>query len=198
MYKAYLFDCDGTLADSMPVHYLAWQAALRHWSATFTEEQFYASAGMSTAAIVEKLNAEQGLRMLPAEVIEIKEQHYFAYLPQVQAVPEMLEQIELHSGRAKLAVVSGSPRFSVLKTLSVLNLADRFDLVITAEDYVHGKPAPDCYLMAARHFGVAPSECLVFEDAELGLESARRAGMQAVHVVPLSQQARLGPTRTLQ
>lgn len=179
----------------MPVHYLAWQAALRHWGATFSEEQFYASAGMSTAAIVEKLNAEQGLQMLPADVIDIKEKHYFEYLPQVQAVPEMLDQIELHYGRAQLAVVSGSPRFSVLKTLSVLNLADRFDLVITAEDYVHGKPAPDCYLLAARHFGVAPSECLVFEDAELGLESARRAGMQAVHVVPKSQRARLGLTR---
>jgi HAD superfamily hydrolase (TIGR01509 family) len=190
MYKAYLFDCDGTLADSMPVHYLAWQAALQHWGATFSEEQFYSSAGMSTAAIVELLNREQGLQMAPADVLAIKEKHYFAYLPEVQAVPEMLEQIQLHHGRAKLAVVSGSPRFSVERTLTALHLLDRFDLIVTAEDYLHGKPAPDCYLLAAQSLGVAPSECLVFEDAELGLESARRAGMDAVRVIPESQRFR--------
>lgn len=186
-FKAYLFDCDGTIADSMPIHFVAWNAALANWGATLSEGEFYGTAGMATPAIVEKLNREQGLTMSPDEVTACKEKHYFEFLPQVQAVPEIVEQIELQYGKARLAVVSGSPRDSVIRTLTALGLLDRFELIIGAEDYAQGKPAPDCYAMAARTFGVLASECLVFEDAELGIEAARRAGMAWVKVVPASQ-----------
>jgi HAD superfamily hydrolase (TIGR01509 family) len=186
MYRAYLFDCDGTIADSMPVHYLAWTAALRPEGAVFTEDTFYAWAGMATPAVVERLNHEQNLAMDVFQVVRRKEECYLNFLPQVQAVPEVLEQIERHQGQAPLAVVSGSPRDTVQRTLEALGLWDRFELVIGAEDYSRGKPEPDCYLLAAKRLGVPASECLVFEDADLGMESARRAGMDAVKVVPPS------------
>lgn len=183
-FKAFLFDCDGTIADSMPIHYQAWLEALSPWGARFPTEQFYAWAGIPGVKTVELLNEQQGLRMPPLEVVNRKEEAYFELLPTLQAVPEVVQQIHLMHGKLRLAVVSGSPGDSVRRTLFTLGLLDRFDAIVAAEDYVHGKPAPDPFLEAARRVEVAPEHCLVFEDAELGIASAQAAGMAWVRVVP--------------
>ena len=181
-FRAYLFDCDGTVVDSMPLHYLAWKEALAGWGAIFSEDLFYAWGGKPPIEIVSALNAMQELKM-PVEVVaECKENFYFDLLPQLKPVPEVLEVIELQRGRVPFAVVSGSTRQSVFKSLTTLHLLDRFDVLVGAEDYERGKPAPDAFLIAASRLGVAPEDCLVFEDTEIGIQAATAAGMASVRV----------------
>ncbi len=186
-FAAYLFDCDGTIADSMPLHLVAWQRALSRWSCPFDEELFYAWGGMPVAAIIAALNERHSLTMPVAEVLEQKESFYYELLPKLAAVPEVLEHIELSHGRIPFAVVSGSSRESVTASLEVLGLLNRFDTLVCAEDYTRGKPDPEAFLTAAARLGVAPGACLVFEDTEMGIQAATAAGMASVKVPPPSQ-----------
>jgi len=183
-FRAYLFDCDGTIADSMPLHYVAWKKALGEWGCEFSEQVFYAWGGMPTAQIVATLNAQQGLRMGVEEVCERKERLYFELLPQLKPVPEVLEHIEQQQGRLPFAVVSGSRRDSVEASLRALGLMGRFATLVCAGEYRKAKPHPEPFLLAAERLGVAPSACLVFEDTDMGIAAAQAAGMGWVRVPP--------------
>ena len=183
-FDAYLFDCDGTIADSMPLHYVAWRNALAAWNCEFHEQLFYEWGGYPTAEIVRRLNVKHGLQMPVEDVVHKKEQLYFDSLPNLKAVPEVLEHIELSHGKLRLAVVSGSTRDSVEASLKTLGLLEKFDAFVCAGDYRKGKPDPEPFLLAAGRLGVAPEKCLVFEDADLGIEAARSAGMASVKVPP--------------
>ena len=181
-FRAYLFDCDGTIADSMPLHYRAWKKALAEYGCTYEEELFYAWGGKPVRKIIADLNARHGLAMPVEPLAARKEAYYLEQLPTLQPIPAVLEHIEAQYGRIPLAVVSGSRRDSVLGSLKSLHLLDRFDTLVCAEDYKHGKPAPDAFLLAAERLGVEPAACLVFEDTELGIEAATAAGMASVRV----------------
>lgn len=181
-FDAFLFDCDGTIADSMPLHYIAWCQAMEGWNCAFTEEQFYALAGVPVPRTVEMLNEEQGLEMPPEEISRRREEIYYGLLHQVRPIEEVVEKIHEFYAQIPLAVVSGSPRESVIKTLGFLGLLDRFDTIVGAEDYRHGKPHPEPFLTAAERLGVTPDRCLVFEDGEPGVRSAVAAGMQYVRI----------------
>nr|WP_296075646.1 HAD family phosphatase [uncultured Actinoplanes sp.] len=183
-FDAYLFDCDGTITDSMPIHYLAWRKALAEHGGAFDEDLFYAWGGRPVADIIADLNAAQGLRMPVAEVAARREELFQEMLPQVTAVPAVLEHISGAYGKLPFAVVSGSTRESVIASLNALDLLDRFEVLVCAGDYARPKPAPDCFLMAAAQLGVDPARCLVFEDSELGIRGAAAAGMAAVRVPP--------------
>jgi beta-phosphoglucomutase-like phosphatase (HAD superfamily) len=183
-FKAYLFDCDGTIVDSMPLHYIAWKTALAEWNCPFPEELFYAWGGKPVDEIISTLNAMHGLSLPVGEVGIRKENLYFDLLPQLKAIPEVLEHIEAGYGRVPFAVVSGGRRESVIRSLTAVRLLDRFPTIVGAEDYVHSKPAPDCFLLAAEHLGVTPADCLVFEDTDLGIQAATAAGMASVKVPP--------------
>jgi HAD superfamily hydrolase (TIGR01509 family) len=183
-FRAYLFDCDGTIADSMPLHYVAWKQALQQWNCDFAEELFYAWGGTPIAEIIATLNREQGLAMPVETVARLKEDLYLEQLPQLKAVPEVLEHIEAQHGRIPFAVVSGSTRESVDASLKSLNLLDRFDTLVCAGDYRKAKPDPEAFLLAAARLGVAPETCLVFEDTEMGVQAARAAGMAWVKIPP--------------
>ena len=183
-FKAYLFDCDGTIVDSMPLHYVAWNRTLAEWNCEFPEDLFYSWGGMPVAEIIDTLNRNNGLQM-PADVIaKRKEKMYFDVLPQLQAVPEVLEHIHLSHGQIPFAVVSGSTRDSVTASLTALNILDRFETLVCAGDYKHSKPHPEPFLMAAERLGVAPEHCLVFEDTEMGIQAAKDAGMDWIKVPP--------------
>ena len=183
-FKAYLFDCDGTIADSMPLHYIAWKKALGEWNCEFDERLFYEWGGMPIPEIISTLNQRQGLNM-PVEIVaRRKEEIYFELLPQLKAVPEVLEHIEAEYGRVPFAVVSGSTRDSVTASLTALNLLSRFETLVCAGDYNKGKPDPEAFLLAAERLGVAPKDCLVFEDTEMGIRAATAAGMASVKVPP--------------
>ena len=181
-FRAYLFDCDGTIVDSMPLHYIAWTRALGEWGATFDEDLFYRWGGKPPMEIIAGLNEMQGLQMPVGTVAERKENFYYALLPQLKAVPEVLEHIEAQHGRIPFAVVSGSNRDSIVKSLTTVGLLDRFELLVGHEDYTRSKPAPDAFLIAAERLGVAPGECLVFEDTAMGIAGATAAGMASVRV----------------
>ncbi|MET7710680.1 HAD-IA family hydrolase [Micromonospora sp. NPDC005413] len=181
-FAAYLFDCDGTIVDSMPLHYLAWQRALNEWGCEFPEELFYAWGGRPTADIVVTLNEQQGLAMPVATVVERRESYYQELLPQLAAVPEVLAHIHDAHRRVPFAVVSGSTRASVTASLDTLGLLDRFDVLVCADDYTRAKPDPEPFLLAAEHLGVPPGSCLVFEDTDLGIQAATAAGMASVRV----------------
>ena len=181
-FKAYLFDCDGTIADSMPLHFIAWSKALSEWNCKFAEDLFYAWGGMPVAEIISTLNKEQGLNMPVAEVSLRKEGLYLEILSQLKAVPEVLEHIEASHGRIPFAVVSGSTRDSVTASLKALKILDRFDTLVCAGDYKNSKPDPEPFLVAAQRLKVAPQDCLVFEDTEMGIQAATAAGMASVRV----------------
>ena len=183
-FGAYLFDCDGTVADSMPLHYLAWKKALEEWNCEFDEKLFYAWGGMPVSEIISTLNGRHGLSMLVETVSRRKEDLYFELLPQLKPVPEVLEHIEAEHGRTPLAVVSGSTRESVIASLVSLNLLDRFDTLVCAGEYQRSKPDPEAFLLAASRLGVVPENCLVFEDTEMGIQAARAAGMASVRILP--------------
>ena len=181
-FRAYLFDCDGTIVDSMPLHYIAWSRALAEWGCTFDERLFYSWGGKPVRKIVADLNEIHGLQMPIEELATIKEGYYHEQLPQLKAIPEVLEHIEAQHGRIPLAVVSGSRRDSVVGSLTITRLLDRFETLVCAEDYTHGKPAPDAFLLAAERLGIAPKDCLVFEDTAMGIQAATAAGMASVKV----------------
>lgn len=185
-----IFDCDGTLADTMPLHYRAWCETLAGRGASISEELFYDLGGVATEEIVRILNARYGTRLPVEETAAEKEAHYVALLPQAPPVQPVAALAREYHGRYPLAVASGGIRPLVETTLAALGLADCFQAVLTAEDVSCGKPAPDLFLLAAERIGVAPVRCVVYEDSELGLEAARRAGMRGIDVRPWVAAAR--------
>lgn len=185
-FRAYLFDLDGTIADSMPLHFRSWTKAVEEGGGTFPEDVFYSWGGIPLPRTVEMLNERFGYSLLPIETARRKEQLYLAAMSEVQPVASVVAHIEAKHGQIPLAVVSGSPRESIVRTLTTLKLLDRFDLLVGAEDYTHGKPDPEPFLVAAERLKVAPADCLVFEDADLGIQAAEAAGMAWVRV-PVQQ-----------
>ena len=181
-FDAYIFDCDGTLADTMGLHYDAWKMALEPHGADLPEDLYYSWGGRPTREIVEALNEMQGLFMDPALLVHHKEGLYHPHLPSVQPIDAVVAIARSFHGKKPLAVASGGGRKSVHATLDGLGLTQLFETIVTSEDYKNGKPSPDPYLEAARRLSVDPSECLVFEDTEIGRQSAEAAGMQCVLV----------------
>ena len=181
-FRAYLFDLDGTLADSMPLHLRSWQQATREAGGDFPVDLFWAWGGIPLTRTVEMLNERFGYGLDPAAVVHRKEQLYLTMLDEVKPIASVLAHVEAQRGRLPMAIVSGSPRLTIERTLEKLGLADRFDTVVAMEDYTHGKPAPDPFLLAAKRLGVLPADCLVFEDADAGIASAEAAGMTVVRV----------------
>ncbi|SBT37862.1 HAD family hydrolase [Micromonospora auratinigra] len=181
-FGAYLFDCDGTIVDSMPVHHRAWCAALDEWGCELPEDLFYAWGGRPVADIIVDLNERHGLDMPVDAVARRREEAYQSFLPELTAVPEVLAHLEDAYGRVPFAVVSGSTRESVTASLAALGLLEKFETLVCAGDYARAKPDPECFLLGARRLGVPPERCLVFEDTDLGVQAATAAGMAAVRV----------------
>jgi HAD superfamily hydrolase (TIGR01509 family) len=181
-FRAYLFDCDGTVADSMPLHYIAWTQALAEWNCPFDEQLFYEWGGKPPVEIITTLSRMHNLDLPVATIAEHKENFYFSLLPTLKPVPEVVEHINAMYGKVPFAVVSGSTRESIVKSLATLHLLDRFDLLVGSEDYTRGKPAPDAFLVAAARLNIHPRNCLVFEDTALGIQAATAAGMASVRV----------------
>ena len=192
-FEAYLFDCDGTIADSMPLHYLGWKYVLADWNCEFAEEHFYSLGGMPVTEIIAMLNERDGLNMPVDEIRKRKEEFFFGNLSLLKGIPEVLEHIELSHGQVPFAVVSGGTRNCVTASLRSLNVLDKFETLVCAGDYTRSKPHPEPFLMAAERLGVAPEACLVFEDTDMGIEAATAAGMASVKVAgPLERVVLVG------
>lgn len=181
-YAAVLFDCDGTVADTMLAHYEAWREALGETARFFSIERHVGWAGLPTETIVEEINRRFGARLDAAEFARRKERCYLARLGMVRPVEEVVDYARRQAGRVPLAIVSGGRREVVEKTLEAVGIRWLFTLIVTAEDYREPKPSPEPFLTAASKLDVEPNRCLVFEDSKLGVEAARRAGMDVVYV----------------
>jgi len=181
-FKAYIFDCDGTIADTMPLHFQAWTRALEELGGSFPEELFYSWGGKPTYVIIEQLNEKFGTALDPVPSAELKESYFEALIPEVLPIEPVVALVKQFHGTARTAVASGGHREIVIKTLEALKLMPYFETIVGMEDVERGKPAPDPFLEAARRLGVNPEDCLVFEDSPTGIEAARAAGMQYVFV----------------
>ncbi len=184
-FEGFIFDCDGTLVDSMPLHYRAWNASFAHHGAPWlwTEDEFYASAGVPDRVTVMELNERHGAALDPDSVYEFKAGWYSRHLHELTPVAAVaaLARRYREEGR-RISVASGSDLSIVAPSLDVAGLGGLFDIVITPADVLRGKPSPDMFLLAAERMGVAPSNCLVFEDGQPGIAAAEAAGMQWVFV----------------
>jgi len=183
-FQGYIFDCDGTLVDSMPLHYLAWVEALKQHDApfVFTEEEFYGSAGVKEQDVVKQLNQRHGTHLDPVSVDELKMEIFTKRIPELQVVRPVVEFAKSMHGRYPMAVASGSAEPTVRASLAATGILDLFPIIITPERVKRGKPAPDMFLLAAELMGVPAEECLVLEDGNSGLVAAKAAGMQSVFI----------------
>jgi HAD superfamily hydrolase (TIGR01549 family) len=180
-----IFDCDGTLADTMPAHYRAWLAMLGRFNIPFPEPRFYAMGGMPTASIIRVLAAEAGVIVTDVDaMVHEKEQRFLEHLSAITRIEPVLSIAAAHRGKLPLAVASGGYRDTITRTLDRLAIRDWFDALVTAEDTPRHKPEPDVFLEAARRLGAEAARCVVFEDTDIGLEAARRAGMLGIDVRP--------------
>ena len=182
--KGLIFDCDGTLVDTMPLHFQAWSRALAKHGLKLPEERFYSFAGMPTVTIVEILAKEQGVKVDAEYVAHQKEEHYVESIADLQRIKQVVDIALREKGKRKLAVASGGWQRVVRKSLRAIGIEQEFDVIVGADDVVHGKPAPDMFLKAAELMGLRPEECVVYEDGDLGIEGAKRAGMAWVDVRP--------------
>ena len=183
--KGLIFDCDGTLADTMPIHFVAWTTMLEQHGLSFPETQFFAFAGMPSHRIIDRLAAEQGREIAAADVTTMvadKEHRYIELIDTVGPVPPVLEVAERFRGVLPMAVASGGEGWVVRRTLEVIGALDWFDAIVGAEDTERHKPEPDVFFEAARRLGLDPAGCVVFEDSDLGLEAASLAGMAGIDI----------------
>jgi HAD superfamily hydrolase (TIGR01509 family) len=188
MRLGFIFDLDGTLVDTMPTHFDAWTEIAARYGLSFPEDRFYGLGGVPTAKIAAQLVAEAGLALDPLLVAREKEAAYVARLADGAAIRPIEPVIEIARRKRDeglLAVGSGSLRHLVDRALGRLGIADWFAAIVTAEDTTRHKPDPDVFLEAARRLQVAAADCTVYEDTDIGLEAARRAGMRPFDVRPL-------------
>jgi HAD superfamily hydrolase (TIGR01509 family) len=190
-----IFDFDGTLADTMPLHWLAWQGISQRHGFRFSEDRFYSLGGVPTRLILAQLNQEQGLELDPLAVAREKEDAYLALLHRVRPIDMVVAIARAYHGRLPLAVATGGSRRVITQVLRQLNLRELFAAVVTSEDVTRQKPAPDIFLEAARRIQVPPSRCRAYEDTDLGLRAIRDAGMEAVDVRELLGKTAAGLNR---
>ena len=183
-FAGYIFDLDGTLIDTMPLHYRAWDAAMRRagLKAPLDEDLFYSLGGVPTRRVAELIGKHYGIPVDAEKVFHEKESLFRELQKDAQVIAPVAEFARKMAATHPLAIASGGTHDIVRRSLDVAGLASLFKAVVAADDVVHGKPAPDMFLLAAKLLGVRPEQCLVFEDAEPGIKGALAAGMQVVRV----------------
>ena len=177
-----IFDCDGTLADTMPLHWRVWRELAHKHGFQFTEERFYTFGGVPSRDILKILSDEQGLSLDCHAIAREKESGYLALLSHVEPIPTIVNIAQENFGKIPMAVASGGSRRVIEQVLEHLGIRHLFAAVVTNEDVGCQKPAPDIFLEAARRLGVPPHCCRAYEDTDLGMQAIRAAGMEAVDV----------------
>ncbi len=180
--RALIFDCDGTLADSMPLHWRAWDAVCKRNGIELPEERFYKLGGVPSQKILAMLKQEQGLAFDPAEISRQKEEAYLPLMAEVKLIEPVAAIAREHVGKLPMAVATGGRTKYIRPLLEGLGISDWFQAIVTSDDVKNHKPAPDTFLKAAALLGVPPEDCRAFEDTDLGMEAIRAAHMDAVDV----------------
>jgi beta-phosphoglucomutase-like phosphatase (HAD superfamily) len=177
-----IFDCDGTLADTMPLHWRAWQTVTSKYRLNLPEDRFYSLGGVPSRDILKMLSVEQGIALDHLAVAREKEAEYLPLIAQVEPINTVVGVAREYYGRIPLAVASGGTRRIIEQVLEHLGIRSLFQAIVTSEDVIHQKPAPDIFLEAARRIGIAPARCRAYEDTDLGMQAIRAAGMEAIDV----------------
>jgi HAD superfamily hydrolase (TIGR01509 family) len=193
MIKGLIFDCDGTLADTMPLHWRAWNTVTERHKLHFPEKRFYAMGGVPSRDILKLLRDEQALEIDPLAVAHEKEREYLRIMHECTPIHEVVEIARAHHGKIPMAVASGGIQPIICGVLEKLGIRHFFDAVVTSEMVKNQKPAPDIFLEAARCIGVGPRFCRAYEDTDLGMQAIRAAGMDAVDVRTLRCHTKLSP-----
>src|ERR1700722_10130114 len=170
-FAGYIFDCDGTLADTMPLHFRAWTRIVGELGGSFAEDAFYQTGGKPTEGILEMLRDEHGLRVDDVQkAAQRKEEYFLEMIHEVKPIEAVVRIAQRLSGVKPLAVASGGFHRQIDLTLDALGIRSLFTAVVCVEDYARGKPFPDPFLEAARRLNVPPADCVVFEDSMLRVE----------------------------
>jgi HAD superfamily hydrolase (TIGR01509 family) len=183
--QALIFDCDGTLADTMPLHWRVWQKVTDRHGLHFPQDRFYALGGVPTIDILEILGREQGVKLDFEAVSREKDATFEEMIPEVRPIEQIAKIARDNHGKLRMAVASGGTRHIVTETLRHMGISHLFQAVVAAEDVSRQKPAPDIYLEAARRLRVPPANCRAYEDTDIGLAAIRAAGMEPIDVRPL-------------
>jgi beta-phosphoglucomutase family hydrolase len=180
--RGIIFDCDGTLADTMPLHWRAWRTISERHRFHFPEDRFYSLGGVPSRDILKMLCLEQGLALDHLAIAREKEAEYLPLIAQVEPINTVVGVARKYHGKLPMAVASGGTRHVIEQVLQHLGIRHLFHSVVTSEDVLHQKPAPDIFLEAAKRLGVAPELCRGYEDTDLGMQAIRAAGMDAIDV----------------
>lgn len=182
-FDGYIFDCDGTLTDSMPLHAIAWQETMAKHGVEFSRERCYAMGGMPTVNIIQILGRENGLVLDAEQIATEKELAFFEHIQKLEPIQHTFDLVHqcIDEGK-RISVASGSKRESVELQLKHIGLDDVFDIVVAAEDTQRHKPEPDVFLKAAELMGIPASTCVVYEDSDLGIQAAVAAKMAWVDI----------------
>ena len=182
MIQGLIFDCDGTLADTMPLHWIAWSEVAKRHGLVFPEDRFYSLGGVPSRDILRMLSEEQGVPLDPIAVAREKEAIYEPMMFQIKPIDCVVDIARAHYGKIPLAVASGGTSWAINRVLEIIGIRQLFATVVTNEAVARQKPAPDIFLEAARRIGVEPQHCRAYEDTDLGLNAILAAGMEAVDV----------------
>lgn len=180
--EALIFDCDGTLTESMYAHYVAWRTVLAEYHMELNEQRFYSFSGTPSRRVIPMLAQEQGISLDFDRANQAKERHFLDTIHLLKPLEPVVQIAREHRGRMKMAVASGGVRHLVHRQLEQIGVIEWFETIVTSEDTQRHKPDPDVFLEAARRLNVAPDACRVYEDGDPGIEAARRAGMECVDV----------------
>jgi beta-phosphoglucomutase family hydrolase len=180
--KALIFDLDGTLADTMPVHFWAYKNILADYGIDFTPELFGTLAGVPAVGTIQKLNEQFGTQMDPEKIGHFKEAEYEKIMHKMKPVEPVVELVKKYHGKLPMAVGTGGYKRLAWKSLEILGLDSYFNILVSSEDVTHPKPHPETFLKCAELLGVEPEYCQVFEDGDLGIHAASAAGMMSTLV----------------
>jgi beta-phosphoglucomutase family hydrolase len=177
-----IFDCDGTLVDTMPIHFKAWSITTEKYGLIFPEDRFYALGGVSPFEVLRILSSEQDKKIDFEEVTQEKESLYMQLISEAKEIPEVMEIVRSNFEKIPMAVASGGTSETVIGILNHCSIKHYFDVIVTSEDVENPKPAPDTFLEAATRMNIAPEKCRAYEDADMGIKAIIAAGMDVVDI----------------